>query len=77
MNHSRDSLTSKSPYRAILWDNDGVLVDTERWYYKAGERALDEIGLALDHDHYLLDMGQGAGTWAQAKAAGVDDHTID
>ena len=61
----------------ILFDHDGVLVDTEHWYYTAGERALAEIGLALDHDQYLLDMSHGAGTWAQAKAAGVDDHTID
>jgi HAD superfamily hydrolase (TIGR01509 family) len=61
----------------ILFDHDGVLVDTEHWYYKAGERALAEIGLLLDPDQYLLDMSQGAGTWAQAKAAGVDDQTID
>jgi HAD superfamily hydrolase (TIGR01509 family) len=61
----------------ILFDHDGVLVDTEHWYYKAGERALAEIGLRLDPDQYLLDMSQGAGTWAQAKAAGVDDRTID
>lgn len=61
----------------VLFDHDGVLVDTEHWYYKAGERALAEIGVELDHDQYLLDMSQGAGTWAQAKAAGVDDHTID
>jgi HAD superfamily hydrolase (TIGR01509 family) len=61
----------------ILFDHDGVLVDTEHWYYRAGERALADIGLALDQDQYLLDMSQGAGTWAQAKAAGVDNHTID
>ena len=29
----------------ILFDHDGVLVDTEHWYYKAGERALAEIGV--------------------------------
>jgi HAD superfamily hydrolase (TIGR01509 family) len=61
----------------ILFDQDGALVDTEHWYYKAGERALAEIGLPLDPDQYLLDMSQGAGTWAQARAAGVDDHIID
>ena len=61
----------------ILFDHDGVLVDTERWYFTAGERALAEIGVTLDPDQYLVDMSEGAGTWAQAKAAGVDDHTID
>ena len=60
----------------ILFDHDGVLVDTEFWYYKAGERALADIGLALDKDQYLRDMSQGWGTWAQAKAAGVDEQTI-
>jgi HAD superfamily hydrolase (TIGR01509 family) len=60
----------------ILFDHDGVLVDTELWYYKAGERALADIGLTLDKDQYLRDMIQGLGTWAQARAAGVDEPTI-
>ena len=60
----------------ILFDHDGVLVDTERWYYKAGERALADIGLTLNKDQYLRDMSQGSGAWAQARAAGVDEHTI-
>src|ERR1700689_5274473 len=60
----------------ILFDHDGVLVDTEFWYYKAGERALADIGLTLDKGQYLRDMAQGLGTWAQAKAAGIDEQTI-
>jgi HAD superfamily hydrolase (TIGR01509 family) len=60
----------------ILFDHDGVLVDTEFWYYKAGERALADIGLTLDKDQYLRDMNQGLGTWAQARAAGIDEPTI-
>ena len=60
----------------ILFDHDGVLVDTEFWYYKAGERALAEIGLTLDKDRYLQGMGQGMGTWDQARAAGIDERTI-
>ena len=58
----------------ILFDHDGVLVDTEFWYYKAGERA--DIGLTLDKDQYLRDMNQGLGTWRQALAAGIDEQTI-
>ncbi len=60
----------------ILFDHDGVLVDTEQWYYKVGERALAEIGLVLEPDQYLMDMSQGAGTWAQARAAEVG-HDVD
>ena len=60
----------------ILFDHDGVLVDTELWYYKAGERALADIGLTLDRDQYLRDMTQGMATWARARAAGIDEQTI-
>jgi HAD superfamily hydrolase (TIGR01509 family) len=60
----------------ILFDHDGVLVDTEFWYFKAGERALAEIGVALDQERYLRDMSQGLGTWAQARAAGIDERVI-
>ncbi|MDE0002330.1 MAG: HAD family phosphatase [Rhodospirillaceae bacterium] len=60
----------------ILFDHDGVLVDTELWYYKAGERALADIGFTLDRDQYLRDMTQGMATWAQARAAGIDEQTI-
>ena len=60
----------------VLFDHDGVLVDTEFWYFKAGERALADIGFTLDRDQYLRDMTQGMATWAQARAAGIDEQTI-
>ena len=63
-------------YQYILFDHDGVLVDTELWYYKAGERALADVGFTVDRDHYLRDMNQGLGTWSRARAAGIDEHTI-
>jgi HAD superfamily hydrolase (TIGR01509 family) len=60
----------------VLFDHDGVLVDTEFWYYKAGERALADIGLTLEKGQYLRDMSLGLGTWAQARAAGIDERAI-
>ena len=60
----------------LLFDHDGVLVDTEFWYFKAGERALADIGFVLDKDQYLRDMTRGLATWAQARAAGIDEQTI-
>lgn len=61
----------------ILFDHDGVLVDTEPWYYRAGERALADVGFTQDRDQYLRDMHHGQATWAQARRAGVDEGTID
>ena len=60
----------------VLFDHDGVLVDTEYWYFKAGERALADVGFTLDKDQYLRDMTKGLATWAQARAAGIDEQTI-
>ncbi len=60
----------------VLFDHDGVLVDTELWYYTAGQRALADLGVALDKEQYLRDMSQGLGTWAQARVAGIDEETI-
>lgn len=62
--------------RYVLFDHDGVLVDTEFWYYQAGARALADIGCTLDRGQYLRDMTQGLATWAQARAAGIDEETI-
>lgn len=33
--------------QAMLWDNDGVLVDTERLYFEASARILAEVGVEL------------------------------
>ena len=61
----------------VLFDHDGVLVDTEYWYFRAGERALADIGLTLDQDRYLRDKTRGLSTWTQARAAGIDEGVID
>lgn len=45
--------------QAILWDNDGVLVDTERLFYAANRELLANLGVELTpqgfFDWYLLD----------------------
>jgi len=52
---------STHPYRAILWDNDGVLVDTERWYFEACREVLAgveiELTEALYLEHWLASSG--------------------
>ena len=32
--------------------------------------------MTLDKDQYLRDMNEGLGTWAQARAVGIDEQTI-
>ena len=40
----------------ILFDHDGVLVETEHWYYMANKRALASLGIDLPQDAYLVNM---------------------
>jgi HAD superfamily hydrolase (TIGR01509 family) len=53
--------TNASAYRAILWDNDGVLVDTERWYHRATREILADVGIdvteELYRNHFLIQSG--------------------
>lgn len=61
----------------VLFDHDGVLVDTEYWYFRSAERALSEIGFELDRVQYLSDMAAGRGSWAQIVAAGAGDDVLE
>lgn len=60
----------------ILFDHDGVLVDTEHWYYMANVRALASFGIDLGRDVYLANMADGISSWELARAAGVRDSEI-
>jgi HAD superfamily hydrolase (TIGR01509 family) len=58
--------------RAVFWDNDGVLVDTERLYFEATRRTLAgasvDLTEALYHDLFLVEA---RGAWHLAEAAGA------
>ncbi len=61
----------------ILFDHDGVLVDTEPWFYLAGKRALASLGIDLPLDAYLTNMANGVPTWQAARDSGVSESEID
>ena len=57
---------------AILWDNDGVLVDTERLYLRATQEILAKVGVDLTRDMYIeFFLKQGKGAWHLAEEKGV------
>lgn len=51
------------PKNYLLFDHDGVLVETEYWYFKANQRALRELGFELDQATHLEYMKQGYSFW--------------
>jgi HAD superfamily hydrolase (TIGR01509 family) len=61
----------------ILFDNDGVLVETETWYYEASKRALKEFfDINIAFDEYMDIMTQGGGVWVIAKNATQEEIKI-
>ena len=60
----------------ILWDHDGVLVETEPWYYEATRQSILEIGVKLEKPAYLRMMADGRSAWELAKDSGVKDLEI-
>ena len=63
--------------RFILWDHDGVLVDTERWYYAALHEAMLPLGVDFDQATYLACMADGRTYWDLAAARGATPDQIN
>jgi len=50
--------------RAILWDNDGVLVDTEQLFYEANRELFQPLGLELSAQHFFdWYLADNCGAW--------------
>lgn len=61
----------------ILFDNDGVLIETEMWYFQASKRALKEFfDLELTFDRYMDIMAKGQRAWVIAEEIGIGEDKI-
>ncbi|MCH2170473.1 HAD-IA family hydrolase [Myxococcota bacterium] len=60
----------------LLWDHDGVLVDTERWYFQATREILARIDIALTQETYLDLVTSGTTCWDLARERGHTDSEI-
>ena len=61
----------------ILFDNDGVLVETENWYYEANKKALKKLGLDLDFDFYQSIMIKGGSAFELAEINQIENDVIE
>lgn len=51
-------------FKTILWDNDGVLVDTEKFYYLANKKLLARFKIDLTEEMFRdLYLTQSLGAW--------------
>jgi HAD superfamily hydrolase (TIGR01509 family) len=64
--------------RAVFWDNDGVLVDTEKLYFQATRELLLQAGVILTPALFKrISLDEGRSAFDLAEERGVSRETID
>ncbi len=63
--------------KAILWDNDGVLVNTEKYFYEAAREILKREGIDFTKQMFIeMILVKSTGPWHLLKERGYNDDTI-
>jgi HAD superfamily hydrolase (TIGR01509 family) len=63
--------------KALLWDNDGVLVDTEELYFRATRDVLSEVGIDLSRDLFIqISLKQGRSAFDLAAEQALSQKVI-
>lgn len=64
--------------KAIFWDNDGVLVDTEHLYFRATQEVLATIGFELTEKHFMeLFLIEARGAWHLVRERGFSELEVE
>jgi len=63
--------------QGILWDNDGVLVDTEHLFFTANKELLNSYGLDLSEDDFFnWYLIRNIGSWHLFQKIGLTDEQL-
>ena len=63
--------------KAIFWDNDGILVDTEKLYFEANQITFRKIGIELTRELFIENfLIKAKGTWHLAREKGISENEI-
>ncbi|MFC1615976.1 HAD family hydrolase [Patescibacteria group bacterium] len=64
-------------FKAIFWDNDGVLVDTEPVFLDSTREVLADVGIILDEDYYVKNqLAKNLSAFDLARAQGISEEKI-
>ena len=61
----------------ILFDNDGVLVETEKWYFRANVEILKSMNIVLEEKRYLEIMVKGQSAFVLAEELGFGSAEVE
>ena len=65
-------------FSAILWDNDGTLVDTEPLYFRATREVLATVGVELTEALFIrICLGEGTSMFDLALERGIDQAHVE
>ena len=65
-------------FAQIFWDNDGVLVDTERYYLQANREALAKLEITLSDELFVeISLTRGKSLLELATARGHANDTVE
>jgi len=60
--------------KAIFWDNDGVLVETEGLFFKANQETLAGVGISLQWEQFAeISLGRGGSVLQLAARPGTEE----
>src|SRR5262249_32193355 len=63
-------------HKFLLWDHDGVLVDTEPLYFAATQESIRLLGVDIDKAEYLRITTSGKTSWEIARQHGIPESRI-
>jgi HAD superfamily hydrolase (TIGR01509 family) len=63
-------------YSHLLFDHDGVLVNTEHLYYESTRRKLSDLDIDLTLPIYMQIMVNGSDVWELARVRGLPEEVI-
>lgn len=72
-----NAINLKHKKKYILFDNDGVLVETEHLYYRANVEILKSMGVEIQESRYRDIMIKGQSAFLLAEEKGFDAVTVE
>src|SRR3989344_8865731 len=70
-------MTQKPAFKAIFFDNDGLLVNTEPLYLQAIQDVLGPLGIEITREWYIREnLGKGTSTFLLAEEKGLPEEEL-